>query len=75
MKANRIGDVVHTDRTLPAENMKDYCSYVCKNIPNRLYKKVRIFFVCEGFQQNCFFYSMLTLRKFKVLLYLSKINI
>ena len=32
MKANRVGDVVYTDKNLPTEKMKEYFERVGKNI-------------------------------------------
>ena len=39
MKANRLGDVVYTDKYFPAEKKKEYYLRVQ---PIRLYRKVRI---------------------------------
>ena len=76
MKANRLSDVVYTDKNLPAKKMKNYFMYVGKNIAASIVQESKnCLSLVKGRGRIPSFILMLMLRKFKILIGLSKIEI
>ena len=59
MKVNRLGDVVYTDKNLPAEKMKDYFIHRCKYITNSIIQEDKpSFSFVKGIKNSVFYFCV-----------------